>query len=227
MRAEEMCIKYNSRLTNILMLDSEKKLLNVIKNYFSIKNINIMAYNTPEMAWSQLEYCIPDCMLIDTAMPNDEGYKFIQNVKQNKKFQYIPFIFLTTKGLTEDRIQGYTLGCAAYISKPFDPEELEVIMKNIIVRNETFLDYLVENYYLIKQIKMKLIKKHNSLLMNDEKLILTYQEQLILNQLLMGKTVMEIALRLNVSRRNVERYITRLFDKTQMKNSRKLKYFLW
>ena len=97
-----MCIKYNSRLTNILMLDSEKKLLNVIKNYFSIKNINIMAYNTPEMAWSQLECCVPDCMLIDTAMPNDEGYKFIQNVKQNKKFQYIPFIFLTTKGLTED-----------------------------------------------------------------------------------------------------------------------------
>ena len=118
------------------------------------------------------------------------------------------------------------MGCAAYISKPFDPEELEVIMKNIIVRNETFLDYLVENYYLIKQIRMKLIKKHNSLLMNDEKLVLTHQEQLILNQLLMGKTVMEIALRLNVSRRNVERYITRLFDKTQMKNSRKLKYFL-
>lgn len=209
------------------MLDSEKKLLNVIKDYFSIKNINIMAYSTPEIAWSQLEYCIPDCMLIDTAMPHDEGYKFIQNVKQNKKFQYIPFIFLTTKGLTEDRIQGYTLGCAAYISKPFDPEELEAIIRNIIVRNETFLDYLIENYYLIKQIKMKLIKKHNSLLMNDEKLVLTDQEQLILNQLLLGKTVMEIALKLNVSTRNIERYITRLFDKTQMKNSRKLKSFLW
>jgi DNA-binding NarL/FixJ family response regulator len=185
-----------------------------------------MAYSTPEMAWSQLEYCIPDCMLIDTAMPNDEGYKFIQNVKQNKKFQYIPFILLTTKGLTEDRIQGYRLGCAAYISKPFDPDELEAIIKNIIVRNETFLDYLVENYYLIKQIKMELIKKHNSLLLNEEKLVLTHQEQLILNQLLMGKTAMEIALNLNVSTRNIERYITRLFDKTQMKNSRELKSFL-
>jgi DNA-binding NarL/FixJ family response regulator len=209
------------------MLDSEKKLLNVIKDYFSIKNINIMAYSTQEMAWSQLEYCIPDCMLIDTAMPNDEGYKFIQSIKQNKKFQYIPFIFLTTKGLTEDRIQGYRLGCAAYISKPFDPEELEAIMRNIIGRNENFLDYLVENYYLIKQVKIKLIKKYNSLLMNDEKLVLTHQEQLILNQLLMGKTVTEVALNLNVSTRNIERYITRLFDKTQLKNSRKLKSFLW
>jgi DNA-binding NarL/FixJ family response regulator len=73
---------------------------------------------------------------------------------------------------------------------------------------------------------MELIKKHNSLLLNEEKLVLTHQEQLILNQLLMGKTAMEIALNLNVSTRNIERYITRLFDKTQMKNSRELKSFL-
>ena len=55
-------------------------------------------------------------------MPNNDSYSFIEDVKNNNKFQYIPFIFLTAKGLTEDRIKGYRLGCNSYLSKPFDPE---------------------------------------------------------------------------------------------------------
>ena len=39
---------------------------------------------------------------------------------------------LTAKGMTEDRIKGYKMGCKAYLGKPFDPEELVAIIDNIL-----------------------------------------------------------------------------------------------
>ena len=120
----------NEKTIKIVILDSEEKLLKVITNYFSLKKIQIITTSKSEMAWNELEKNLPDCLVVDIIMPNNEGYTFIKNLKKNKDFQHIPFILLTAKGLTEDRILGYKLGCSAYISKPFDPEELESIIKN-------------------------------------------------------------------------------------------------
>ena len=113
--------KYRRPFTTVLMLDSEEKLLEAIKTYFCIKNIQIITTSYMEVALCALKRTLPDCIVIDTAMPNNIGLKFIQEIKKNKDYEYIPFILLTTRGLTEDRIKGYNLGCSAYIPKPFDP----------------------------------------------------------------------------------------------------------
>ena len=147
----------NERIIQIVMLDNEEKLLEAIKNYFSVRKIRILVTNKSDTAWVEIEKNLPDCLVIDIVMPNNEGYNFIKKLKKNKNFQHIPFILLTAKGLTEDRILGYKLGCSAYISKPFDPEELESIIKNIVVKNDIFLESLLENYLLVKEIKNNLL----------------------------------------------------------------------
>jgi DNA-binding NarL/FixJ family response regulator len=209
------------------MLDNEEKLLKVIKNYFSLKKIHIVVTNKSDVAWKELEKNLPDCLLVDIIMPNNEGYNFIKNLKKSKNFQHIPFILLTTKGLTEDRILGYKLGCSAYISKPFDPEELEFIIKNIVLKNDLFLESMMENYILIKEIKFNLIKKYSESIKNKLQFSLTPQEHYVLNQILLGDHTNNIALNLKVSRRNVERYISRLLDKTQTKDIQDLRSLYW
>ena len=217
----------NEKTIQIVMLDKEEKLLKVIKGYFSLKKIHIITTSKSEVAWNELEKNLPDCLVIDIIMPNSEGYTFIKNLKKNKNFQHIPFILLTAKGLTDDRILGYKLGCSAYISKPFDPEELESIIKNIVVRNDTFLESMLKNYLLLKEIKINLTKKYTQSLENKLKFSLTLQEYNILNQILLGTKIENIALNLNVSKRNIEKYISRLLDKTQTKNIRDLKSLYW
>jgi DNA-binding NarL/FixJ family response regulator len=221
-----MCVK-KEKIIQIVMLDNEEKLLEVIKNYFSLRKIEIIVTNKPDVAWSELEKNLPDCLVIDVIMPNNEGYNFIKNLKRNKNFQHIPFILLTAKGLTEDRIFGYKLGCSAYISKPFDPEELESIIKNIVVKNDIFLESLLESYFLVKEIKNNLIKKYSESIENKLQFSLTSQENCILDQILLGHQISDIASNLNVSKRNVERYITRLLDKTRTKNIQDLKSLYW
>ena len=223
-----MCVKNeDEKIIQIVMLDTEEKLLEVMKNHFSLRKIQIFVTNKSDVAWNELKKNLPDCLVVDIIMPNNEGYTFIKNLKKHKNFQHIPFILLTAKGLTEDRILGYKLGCSAYISKPFDPEELEAIIKNTVVKNDIFLESMLENYLLIREIKINLIKKYSQSIENKLQFSLTSQEQYILNQILLGNQITNIALNLNVSKRNVERYISRLLDKTRTKNIQDLKSLYW
>ena len=223
-----MCVKNeDEKIIQIVMLDTEEKLLKVMKNHFSLRKIQIFVTNKSDVAWNELKKNLPDCLVVDIIMPNNEGYTFIKNLKKHTNFQHIPFILLTAKGLTEDRILGYKLGCSAYISKPFDPEELEAIIKNIVVKNDIFLESMLENYLLIREIKINLIKKYSQSIENKLQFSLTSQEQYILNQILLGNQTTSIALNLNVSKRNVERYVSRLLDKTRTKNIQDLKSLYW
>ena len=223
-----MCVKNeDEKIIQIVMLDTEEKLLEVMKNHFSLRKIQIFVTNKSDVAWNELKKNLPDCLVVDIIMPNNEGYTFIKNLKKHKNFQHIPFILLTAKGLTEDRILGYKLGCSAYISKPFDPEELEAIIKNTVVKNDIFLESMLENYLLIREIKINLIKKYSQSIENKLQFSLTSQEQYILNQILLGNQITNIALNLNVSKRNVERYVSRLLDKTRTKNIQDLKSLYW
>jgi len=202
------------------MLDSEEKLLEVTRNYFFIKNIQIITTSYLDVALSFLKKTLPDCIVVDTAMPNNVGLKFIQELKNTKEYEYIPFILLTTRGLTEDRIKGYNLGCSAYISKPFDPEELEAIVKNITLKSDIFYEFILALYVLIKDTRLDLLKIYK---MGYGNLRLTRQEQFILREILIGKNSLELSLSLKISLRCVEKYITRILNKTNTKSTKELK----
>jgi DNA-binding NarL/FixJ family response regulator len=211
---------YLRQYNTVLMLDSEEKLLKVIRNYFFIKNIQILTTSYLDVALSFLKKTLPDCIVVDTAMPNNVGLRFIQELKNSKEYEYIPFILLTTKGLTEDRIKGYKLGCSAYISKPFDPEELEAIVKNIILKSDIFYEFILSLYVFVRNTRLDLLNGH---IIGQANLRLTKQEQFILREIILGKTPVELSLSLKISLRCVEKYITRVLDKTNTKNRKELK----
>lgn len=219
--------KHLPRVNHILILDTEEKLLKAIKTYFSLKNIHVAIASKLSTASSELNKNLPDCLVIDIAMPDNWGFQFIQEIKENKKFRHIPFVLLTTKGLTEDRIKGYKLGCSAYVCKPFDPEELESIIKNIISKNDNLFEFILNTYILLRRNRVQLSMKYRRYLDSMLDPQLTKQEQFILQEILIGKKIGEIALILNVSKRNVEKYITRILDKTKLVNLQQLRLFAW
>jgi DNA-binding NarL/FixJ family response regulator len=219
--------KKEKKMIRVLMIDNEEKTLLLTKTYFSRVDIQIVPVRTILNAWTELEKGYLECIIIDIVIPNNDAYSFIEDVKKNKKFQYIPFVFLTAKGLTEDRIKGYKLGCHAYLSKPFDPEELQVIVENIILKKKKFLHPIIKNYLVLKEIRLKLNHKYRNSFSNEPKLTLSSQEKLILNQILIGKSSQYIASKLKISKRNVEKYITKILDKTQTKNTSELRALPW
>lgn len=64
---------------------------------------------------------LPDLILLDIVMPDEDGYQICQKIKNNPRLKDIPVIFLTVKGEVEDEIKGFASGASDYITKPFSP----------------------------------------------------------------------------------------------------------
>jgi DNA-binding NarL/FixJ family response regulator len=119
--------------------------------------------------------------------------------------------------MTEDRIRGYKIGCRAYLAKPFDPEELVAVIDNILSDKKN-----IKNINNIKKEIQDLRKEINSFNKFNQNLTFTKREINILLAISKGLSNKDIANKLKISVRNVEKYVTRLLNKTNVSNRVKL-----
>ncbi|WP_199033170.1 PleD family two-component system response regulator [Ralstonia sp. ASV6] len=77
-----------------------------------------------EQAMTKLEAEAFDLILMDVVMPGQNGYQATRAIKKDERFQDIPVIMCTTKGLETDRVWGMRQGASDYIVKPVKAEEL-------------------------------------------------------------------------------------------------------
>lgn len=73
-----------------------------------------------------------DLIISDIMMPGMDGYELCHRIKTNMETSHIPIILLTAKTENEDVVTGYKSGAEAYITKPFDPQILELQINNIL-----------------------------------------------------------------------------------------------
>ncbi len=78
----------------------------------------------------------PDIIVSDVMMPHMDGYEFLSEVRKEDRWVTIPFIFLTARSEREDRHKGAKLGADAYLTKPFDAEDLLVSVDTSLRRTQ-------------------------------------------------------------------------------------------
>ncbi|MFL0780520.1 MAG: LuxR C-terminal-related transcriptional regulator, partial [Prochlorococcus sp.] len=133
-----------------------------------------------------------------------------------------PVIFLTAKGMTADRTQGYLAGVDDYIPKPFDPDELVARVRNVVRRQDRLLAEAArfadadvgQMARQITEIKSMLAHGDGAAAKELVHLNFTPREDSVLQLVAEGLMNKEIARQLETSIRNVEKYVSRLFIKT-------------
>ncbi|QCS49226.1 response regulator transcription factor [Picosynechococcus sp. PCC 11901] len=208
---------------NILLVDDEPGVREAVQAYLEDDEaLTVTTAENATKAWDVLQTFTPDLVISDIMMPQVDGYQFLEQLREDPRFKTLPVIFLTARGMTGDRIQGYQAGCDAYLPKPFEPEELEAIVKNLLTREAAIaeqqdgggsnLEGIAQDLREIKQF----LGQQNQLVTTPPplKIDLTPREQSVLDLVAQGLMNKEIAKELETSVRNVEKYVSRLFSKT-------------
>jgi len=206
----------------LLLVDDEPSLRAAVQAYLEDEDdLSVTVAASATEAWDLLEQEIPDLVISDIMMPQVDGYQFLQRLREDSRFQALPVVFLTARGMTTDRIQGYAAGCDAYLPKPFEPEELLAIVRNLLARRQAAVAASGEGAQLeaiareVAAIKGMLSQRSGiATTPAPIALDLTPREQSVLDLVARGLMNKEIARELDTSVRNVEKYVSRLFTKT-------------
>ncbi|MDX2128645.1 MAG: response regulator transcription factor [Chloroherpetonaceae bacterium] len=144
---------------NILLIDDEPMMLRVLKQYFR-KSFNVFSCTDgiealqylhqvetfikeashykeePKNGSNSLPNVIPDVIVADLMMPNLDGYEFIKALRAHPRFKNVPLIMLSSRDTSADRIKCLKAGADDYVIKPFNPEELQTRIQNLLKRTK-------------------------------------------------------------------------------------------
>jgi DNA-binding NarL/FixJ family response regulator len=207
---------------SILLVDDEPGLRTAVRAYLEDHGWRVTEAANAREGWQHLERSRPDLIVSDIMMPQVNGLEFLKQIRSDERFAAIPTVFLTARGMTGDRIVGYQAGVDAYLAKPFDPDELVAIVRNLLARRRAntakpAIDDLASRLSEIKHLLEQNTGKPKSGLVVTPppiQLEFTPREQSVLTLVVSGLMNKEIAKRLGTTIRNVEKYVSRLFSKT-------------
>lgn len=112
----------------ILVVDDEISICLLLENFLS-QDYDVVTINTGEEALEWLEGNLPDLIISDIQMHQMDGFEFLVKLRQRGFTKHTPFIMLSAREESKERIKCYKLGAQDYLTKPFNPEELEELVK--------------------------------------------------------------------------------------------------
>lgn len=116
----------------ILVVDDNLQNLQMTTRILQDEGYKVSLALDGPIALEQLEFNLPDLILLDIMMPEMDGLEVCRILKKKPALKEIPVIFLTAKTQSEDLKDGFNAGGVDYITKPFRKEELLVRVKNHI-----------------------------------------------------------------------------------------------
>lgn len=78
---------------------------------------------------------LPDIVLLDVQMPDVDGWETLTRLRADPRTADLPVVLCTVKGLPEDTLKGWSLGCDGYLGKPFDIGVLVDELQGVLRRN--------------------------------------------------------------------------------------------
>lgn len=118
----------------ILVVDDNQEMVEGLKLTLEMEGFQVLTAGSGREALEVLEHNTPNLILADIMMPNLDGYELYVRIRHNPAWVQIPFVFLTAKTSKEDIRKGSEIGADAYITKPFDPQDVVATIRGRLKR---------------------------------------------------------------------------------------------
>ncbi len=159
--------------TKILLVEDDADLGMVLKQYLEFSDFEVNWISNPEeILKNKNTISNYQLAILDVMLPFMDGFELSREIRKTSK---IPFLFLTAKGQSIDKILGLKLGADDYITKPCEPEELILRIKNILKRQQNQETEIIKigNYSFIpSQFQLKFESENIQLTEKESELLL-------------------------------------------------------
>ena len=222
----------NNFIAHILVVDDDDGIRSLVKQYLNENNFLVTTSKSAEEAVEKVSIIKFDLIVLDVMMQGKSSLDFI---RENKISIDTPIILLTAKGKTIERVEGLEIGADDYLSKPFEPKELTLRIKNILNKTKKNNQKRVIKFDNVKIDLNKLL-----IFKDDNEFKINNTEKIILEKMINepGKTFSRdvIGKLINLDKeRSIDVIITRLRKKIEIdpKNPKYLQtlrgmgYVLW
>ena len=149
----------------ILLAEDELSMSKALVAILTKNNYSVDAVYDGEEALSYILTGDYDCAILDVMMPEMDGFTLLRMIKTNMNISHIPVVMLTSKADVGNRLEGLEKGADAYLAKPFDMDELHMVINNLINKNLRLKGKFSGTQLQKDKIEDKVVKGNDEVLM--------------------------------------------------------------
>ena len=153
---------------------------------YALKNsgFEVMDFECGKDMYKALEKRMPNLILLDIMLPNEDGLDILATLRKNKATKKLPIIMVTAKTTELDKVKGLDLGADDYMTKPFGIMELISRVKALLRRTTD-----IEESAVLAHGEIVLDTDKRSVKVQDRLCELTYKEFELLKMLLLNRGI--------------------------------------
>ncbi len=200
----------------LLIVEDNRELMTFLSKHFS-RHYEVVNASNGSLAIKKINKTPPDIIISDVKMPKMDGIELCNWLKSDERFNYIPVILLSDSSIENIKIDGLDVGADAYVSKPFNLKELELLVNNMVESRVKLREHVI-NLSAFKGDTLPSNNKDQEFLSRLSEIL----EKEFANPML---TIEDIANELNTSRTSLHLNLKRILDKnaTELLNEYRLK----
>ncbi|NEP82219.1 MAG: response regulator transcription factor [Okeania sp. SIO3C4] len=198
----------------LMLVDDDPNLILLVKDYLEFRGYQVTTAENGREALEKLENEIPELIICDVMMPEMDGYTLVQHIRENPATEWVPVLFLSAKGQSQDRVKGLNTGADVYIVKPFEPEELVAQVESSLKQASRLIKHQNQNPNVSSSSGPKIKVRRN--------VELTPTELKVVQLVAQGMANRDIAEMMEVSQRTIESHVSNMLGKTGLHNRTEL-----
>ncbi|MEE1049096.1 MAG: response regulator transcription factor [Clostridia bacterium] len=161
----------------IYFLEDDASIQKLVCYALAKEGYEIKGFSLPSEFWKEIQEEIPELILLDIMLPEEDGISILKKLREDKKYQDIPVIMITAKTSEFDKVTGLDMGADDYITKPFGMTELASRVNAVLRRYKktqvvNTKEFVLGNLYVNPE-------KH-IIKLNGEDLVLSFKEYSLL-----------------------------------------------
>jgi DNA-binding response OmpR family regulator len=121
-----------TRLGKILIVDDDPDMLELVALNLEAAGFGVAQLDGGQDAKSAVFHLAPDLVVLDVMMPHVDGFGVLAAMRADERTASVPVVLLSAKATPEDIEAGLAAGADAYLTKPFDPDELQATIEQLL-----------------------------------------------------------------------------------------------